>query len=776
LPRVAILIPASPTHSFFSQIAAFSGAIRSLPWTRWVPTIHVVMGGSPDMEAFLAWRPYLRDVVFSFVEEASFSKDGIWAQLDSLYNWAPATADVVVRMDADTFPVASLEHILDSTSALGAISGVMAHTAFPSFFGQSSRDAWRSVARGLVGRELAFTERYSLADQSSTELADLAPFYINDGFVAISQSILSEIVRAYLRFRPKLIGKFPYPYFAGQVSLALAVAEIAAPYQALPLRYNFPNDPRAAERYPEELDNAIIFHYLRTDEIARGSIFSSRAGYKSFADRSLNGVNNRLREHILNIFGRDYPFARVERDPSRPNIVAPTTCSEELPGASAPLSHDVRQKLLAFQKSEGRDLFALQQFKRALVAAFGVEKGFRRYQEALRSSQSDGCLRIRHIESLHGYAKTLSDCYFEIGPEGECFTAELQHVIGDGNHRQLIGNLRALFMTCLSEARMLGRSALIQVGEGNTLLDYQEPELTRINDRIDWDPGVFRSISDAGWLIEAQDSSDLKHIAAAFSLVGAHSFAFGHWMVEYLPKYVMARMSGMLPRVPVLIDAGMPKSHREALEFLYPDIEIVEIVASQRAQVKELWCVSTLSYMPVFEEYDDKFRWDYVALPAIRFIPVIEELRTRAERQLGVAGEAGRVFLARRNFRHRRLVNHTEIELIAVAYGCTVLYPEDLSFREQVEVVRNSKVIIAPAGAAMYLAMFALPGTELILLSHPYTIWLAADAVCPLQNAGLNVKVLTGRYVEENAQIPFFADYWIDCIRFRALLDGQLEQ
>ena len=65
MKHVAILIPASPVPAFFSQIAAFSLALKNLRWSRWRPSLHVVMGGEVDHRALQKWLPYLDDVAIT---------------------------------------------------------------------------------------------------------------------------------------------------------------------------------------------------------------------------------------------------------------------------------------------------------------------------------------------------------------------------------------------------------------------------------------------------------------------------------------------------------------------------------------------------------------------------------------------------------------------------------------------------------------------------------------------------------------------------------------
>jgi hypothetical protein len=61
--------------------------------------------------------------------------------------------------------------------------------------------------------------------------------------------------------------------------------------------------------YPTELENATVFHYLRTDAFDRHQIFVSAEHYEQFLGLSLNGVNQRFQEAVRAIVGERYPFA-----------------------------------------------------------------------------------------------------------------------------------------------------------------------------------------------------------------------------------------------------------------------------------------------------------------------------------------------------------------------------------------------------------------------------------------------------------------------------------
>lgn len=314
MPKVCFLIPASPNSEFFSQIAAFSAALWRLPWTRWEPSITVCLGEGLDVEALHRWQPYLRDVALMLVPPGITDRNTFYyGQIDSLYRWAPRDADVLARMDADTLPVGDLEDVLDMVVANACIAGVMTHFSFPRTPGLSAIQSWHHVSEGLLDRALDFRLSYSLvSDETRPEDRD-APFYVNDGAVFFARSIFDEFASHYLEMRPKLMDRLASPYFAGQVALTLAATQMGAETVALPMRYNFPNDAAATRRYPEELEDVRIFHYLRTDTFDRQDIFRDPAGYASFMGASMNGANAAFRDHVSRLLGTDYPFANLEQ-------------------------------------------------------------------------------------------------------------------------------------------------------------------------------------------------------------------------------------------------------------------------------------------------------------------------------------------------------------------------------------------------------------------------------------------------------------------------------
>jgi Glycosyltransferase 61 len=422
------------------------------------------------------------------------------------------------------------------------------------------------------------------------------------------------------------------------------------------------------------------------------------------------------------------------------------------------------------------DFITLIEIKRVLVEKLGVQDAFAVYRRILHLRDCDH-IRLMPLRGLREAAAQRSILFRELAPAGEPFAIAPPRVIGEGNHRALEGVGRSIFVACLADAHVRGRSAFIEAG-GAALLDYQDDEFTRFDDRLTLDPAVFSVVDDRElWMIEPTRDDCSVQIDEAFTLLGPYTRAFGHWMWEYLPKYLVASMSDLLPAVPVLIDAEMPSTHRQALELMLPrGVQIIELAPFQTARVHRLWCAPSQMHLPVYGKLNERARWDYLASPPSRFAPIIREIVRRAEPAMAPAdaNPSEKIFLARKKQNARQMVNREAIEAAAEARGFRVVCAEDLSFADQASLLRDARFVVGPEGSAMTLLFFARPGTKLLILQHPYTAGSPVLASL-LREVGIDVTVMTGPYVHINQEYAHFSDYEIDGPGFSRFLDDELE-
>ena len=148
-------------------------------------------------------------------------------------------------------------------------------------------------------------------------------------------------------------------------------------------------------------------------------------------------------------------------------------------------------------------------------------------------------------------------------------------------------------------------------------------------------------------------------------------------------------------------------------------------------------------------------------------VPVVSELNRRVAPHVVRDTGPENVFLARQPWLWGQLVNASEIEAVADEQGFTVVYPDELTFVEQVNLVANAKRVLAPEGSALFLCYFASPGTRLLILENAVVedanVWRAFFPNC-------EPTAMAGTVVDRDDGFPHRSSYRIDPQRFRDFL------
>ena len=430
--------------------------------------------------------------------------------------------------------------------------------------------------------------------------------------------------------------------------------------------------------------------------------------------------------------------------------------------------HPTFQRGFAFAARKKPALAPLMHFKQALNATLPADYAFKVFNAIVPLPGSER-LETRPVRSLRTAAAEDGVVYSETAPAGEHFTARPAHFIGQSNHADLACVTRSLYVACLEDARVRGRSGMIDF-RGAALFDFEGAELERVDETFEFEPAVLRG-SKEEVSIFASDTASFE-VDEAFTLLGRHTPEFGHWIWEYLPKYVAATMSSSLSDLPILVDPRIPKNHRTLLDLVRPaKANVIEVPEFETVRVKRLWCAPTLSYVPTYLRSLNEFWPFYAVAPAKRFAPVIHEMWRRMSPAVTlVSGSPSRIFLARKPEQHRKLVNHRAIEGIAEEFGFAIVYPQDMDIIDQLQLIRNADRIVVPEGSGPFLGFFARPSTKMCILSPPFTLGLASYTSL-LDAIGVgDVTVMTGSVAREVSPYPQFYDYAVPEDTFRAFL------
>jgi capsular polysaccharide biosynthesis protein len=411
-------------------------------------------------------------------------------------------------------------------------------------------------------------------------------------------------------------------------------------------------------------------------------------------------------------------------------------------------------------------LYELVPFKEVLTSRLPVDDAFK-VLRALLKLPASAIVEHHPVKSMADVSAENAIVFRETAPRGVAFTVQPPRIVGTGDQRPIECVTRSLYVACLPDACVRGRSSFVEF-RGAELLDFQGEELDRVDDRFVLDLPVLQSTKEAVWI--SSSPREAMELDEAFNLLGPQAPQFGHWIWEYMPKYVAATMAAPeISGIPVLVDAHMPATHRECLEMVLPaGTEIIEVPPSRSVRVKRLWCAPRLFYIPLHPRTSDPSLIKYRTAPPDRFASAIKEMWRRMEAALPVTAGPERVFLARKSDQQRKLNNYAAIERLAKEAGFVTIYPQDLNFADQMRIVRNARFIVGQAGSALFLCFFARTGTRLCILSSSYVL-RAASYTCLLQEIGVETTIITGSITREH-DYPQFVDYSISEDKFQEFL------
>jgi hypothetical protein len=406
---------------------------------------------------------------------------------------------------------------------------------------------------------------------------------------------------------------------------------------------------------------------------------------------------------------------------------------------------------------------AALRLKEAAVARLGVEAAFDALRGVLGVPGLD-VLRRLPVSPVSVFARDCGAMVAEYWPGGGRFMHPPPPTRFAPPPAPIPGHTRGAWLACFDEARVRGRSSLLRVGD--RLLHDIEPGEGGFPDHPAYDPGLLHAEGEAFWMMEAE--APALRVEEAFWLGGSHTVDFGHWVVEYLPKLMIARDCGLPEGVTVLVDANIPGTVREALPRWLPrGSTLVSVPHLAQVAVGRLWCAPTPYYTGFYPLEWSEATWAGRSAAPGPMATLYRRLREELADAIAAPTGKPRLYLARRPERSKKkLLNHEPIEALVRAAGFECLYPEDYPLVEQIRLAAHATHVLAPEGSNNLLAFFARPGTKVATLSPPYTYPLG-DVASILAALDVDFEVLVGP--DEPTQedfCPFWNDYRIDPVAF----------
>ncbi len=305
--KLDYIIPASLTDGFCAQVAFFRASLDALGGPYRDARLVAVFGDPPQPEIPERWKHSFERVEVEWVyNETAHEKAHYLGQHWRRYEVVRPDCDLVVLCDADVAQIRPMDDWAGRLIAESALGGVIAHQHFPTPGRRGSpEEDWAELGRRVLGAPVTdLPHRYVL---TPPDTPPQSPFYVNYGVVMGPPDVMDALYRAQKPISDA-ISDFVKPYFAPQVSLALACLKAGIKTHALPMRYNYPNDHRADAQYPAELEAVIFLHYLRPTAFQRDQVFSNAEHFHSFLGARLEGSDAVFRRHVETITGGRFPF------------------------------------------------------------------------------------------------------------------------------------------------------------------------------------------------------------------------------------------------------------------------------------------------------------------------------------------------------------------------------------------------------------------------------------------------------------------------------------
>jgi hypothetical protein len=240
-------------------------------------------------------------------------------------------------------------------------------------------------------------------------------------------------------------------------------------------------------------------------------------------------------------------------------------------------------------------------------------------------------------------------------------------------------------------------------------------------------PGVMR-LDDGRLLAESLEdprrrppeypaSAAVRTINTGVHVAKRASSNYGHFLVEMLPRLVL-NAEAYPADVPILL-------HRASRRFALPMLEVAGIDKERVAWIDDEPVRVRTLYWPTRNTFHPLDNSPHI-------FPFLRSLAPRAAK-----GSAGRrLFVARRDAGTRQLLNDADVFAVLAPHGFEDVAPGRMSFREQMQVFAEARVVVGVAGAALTNIVFMPPGGTVVMLTPvPMAGWFFWDVAshCDLE-------------------------------------------
>ncbi len=270
---------------------------------------------------------------------------------------------------------------------------------------------------------------------------------------------------------------------------------------------------------------------------------------------------------------------------------------------------------------------------------------------------------------------------------------------------------------------------------------------------------MMAAFGDTRALVEVPE--DPFRVEAGLMMFGLQSRNYGHWFCEYVPRMLCYNDPRCPDGIPLCIDDHMPPSHEEILRLLDTRARPVIKLPPRPVAFGRLGMAPPPAFFP-FEMKPGRPVYDAI-WPADIFAAVRERILASA-RARGVLSDRTdrRLFISRKAFSQRALVNEAEIAERLTPLGFEVIYPETMSFLEQVEAFHSAALVVGSSSSALSNALFCRPGCRILGLIHEELAFNFRGYASYIEVGGARILFLRGQTLHRPGVHAFHVSYTVD--------------
>ncbi len=337
--------------------------------------------------------------------------------------------------------------------------------------------------------------------------------------------------------------------------------------------------------------------------------------------------------------------------------------------------------------------------------------------------------------------------------------------IGDEEREEIKVQLREKYLLEIDDCYVIGGSNAIYT---NGYIIHDNVVFAEKSERIT-DRGLFRIYNGAVHLGNRYVINYLQRgqeIDSAINLCGNYSSNLYHFVYEILSKFYILSKVEIAQDVPILLDysAKHIPQFAELVELFSNHRSIIYANPEELVYINHCYHLSQCHTIPM--NYKDM---KLCSSADVKFDRVV--LRFLRDHILSLATMdvefPKRFFISRKSTKWR---SYNEDEVIEVVndFGFTVVYPEEMTYQQQVSMFHNAEYIIAASGAALTNIISCRPGCRVLtLISTRIDLSIFSTIAAAF---GIDLKYMNGVITnEQNVQ----SDFRIDCVKLKEYLGNE---